>query len=242
MATINKALAARLFPNGDAIGQRFRINDRNEVVSIVGVAADASPGDFRIGQLPTVYRPLLQAPQFLNSPILLVRASDSGGLAQRLRAIIEGANRHRFGVLQTIEDQTDRFLVRERLLSAVASAFAGLSILVGGLGLYALLAYAVVRRTRELGVRIALGATRATVLRLVIREGIILTTFGLALGMPLALVAGRAAAALLFSGSPYDPIMLTSAIAVLISTALIACALPALRASRIEPIQALREE
>jgi len=108
VSVVNVALASALFPRGDAVGQRIRANDANQVLTIVGVVADSSPGDFRITNLPTVYRPLTQEPRLLNSPILIVRASDNRRLAEGIRASIEPLGRHRVADVQTIGDQTDR--------------------------------------------------------------------------------------------------------------------------------------
>jgi predicted permease len=243
VAVISRSFESLMFPGGDAVGRAIQIaGGAPRPFTIVGVARDASPGDFRIANLPMVYLAMPQNPTTMAIPTLLVRATGDPGLAEGVRAAVESFGRHRVVGLQTIEQQRDRLLNAERVLSGVSASFAGLSLLVGGLGLYALLAYTVARRTRELGVRMALGATRAQTIGAIVREGMQLVAVGVALGVPLALFAGRAARALLFEFSPYDRVAMAAAVAALVAVALVACTLPALRASRIAPSEALRAE
>ena len=244
VAIVNRAFASRLFPDGHAVGSSIESNAAGgrSVFTIVGVAANVAPGDVRIGEIPIVYLPLLQHPQFMAAPILVLRASGDAGLEAGVRGVVEPLDRHRIGGLQTIRQQADRFHARERVLTGLGAAFAALSVLVGGIALYALLAYALVRRRREIGVRLALGATGARVLALVMREGLLLVAMGLALGVPVALASGRAVRALLFERSPYDAASLGVSCLALIAIALLACGWPALRAARLAPAEALRHE
>jgi ABC-type antimicrobial peptide transport system permease subunit len=133
-------------------------------------------------------------------------------------------------------------LLRERVMAMLSGGFGILAGLLATLGLYGVIAYMVTRRRNEIGVRVALGADRAQVVRLVLREALLLLATGLAVGTALAVWAGRAAAALLFGLKPYDPVSLAAAVTLLTSIALLASYVPARRAARLEPMAALREE
>jgi predicted permease len=244
VAIVNRALATKLFRNSDALGSSVQYDSGAGPASftIVGVAAQISPGDVRIGELPIVYLPLLQHSQFMAAPILIVRTSSDRRLEEGLRKVIESRDRHKVAGLQTIRDQANRFHMRERVLAAIAAAFAALSLLVAGIGLYALLMNAVARRTPELGLRMALGATGARMLALVMRDGLSLVVIGIALGIPAALAARRAVSPLLFERSPYEGISLMASCFAIVAVAVAACGWPALRAVRLAPADALRDE
>ena len=144
-----------------------------------------------------------------------------------------------FTVLTTRINQT---LIRDRLMAALAGAFGLLAGVLAVLGLYGVIAYMVARRRNEIGVRIALGATRARVIGLVLREATLLLAAGLIAGIGLAVWAGQAAASLVYGIKPGDPLTLGSAVALLVVVALIASYAPARHASRLQPMDALREE
>ena len=141
-----------------------------------------------------------------------------------------------------LTDRIQESLLRDRLMAILAGAFGILAAMLATLGLYGVISYMVARRRNEIGVRVALGADRGRVVRLVLREALLLLAAGLAIGTALALWAGRAAAALLFGLKPYDPASLAAAVLLLAGVALLASYWPALRASRLEPMSALREE
>lgn len=208
---------------------------------MVGIAGDFSPGDPRIVGVPRVYVPMMQEAATSGSPVVLVRLNRDSDVLTRLRAAVAGLGRHQVSSLRTIREQTDRLLTQERLLSSIAVAFGLLAAALGSLGLYALLAHAVVRRAREMGLRMALGATRRAIHALIVREGVMLVLIGAAAGIPLALVGGFAVRSLLFDVSPFDAnaLVATTIAALAIGvTALI----PAARASRTDPATSLRSE
>jgi putative ABC transport system permease protein len=138
--------------------------------------------------------------------------------------------------------QISQSLMRDRLMAALAGAFGFLAASLPVLGLYGVIAYMVARRRNEIGVRIALGATRSRVIGLVLREAILLLAIGLAVGLGLAVWAGRAAVSLVYGMKPGDPLTLGGAVALLALVAMAASYGPAWRASRLEPMDALREE
>jgi ABC-type antimicrobial peptide transport system permease subunit len=149
----------------------------------------------------------------------------------------------RIGVTYTVMDaQIADTLVRERLTAALSGFFGGLAAVLTLVGLYGVIAYTVVRRTNEIGIRMALGASRRAVIALVLREAGALVTTGLVAGLALAILTARLAATLLFGLQPYDPLTLALAAAALGAVALLASYVPARNAARIEPVQALRIE
>jgi ABC-type antimicrobial peptide transport system permease subunit len=143
---------------------------------------------------------------------------------------------------QTMASQVRNSLLRERLMATLSGFFGALAALIAMIGLYGVMSYSVMRRRNEIGIRMALGADRSEVVRMVMREAVGLLTVGLIIGVGSALAATRTASALLFGLQPHDPATLVIAAAALGSIALAASYIPALRASRLEPTIALREE
>jgi ABC-type antimicrobial peptide transport system permease subunit len=142
--------------------------------------------------------------------------------------------------IDTVEEQLDDVLARERLSAGLAGFFGGVAALLACLGLYGLIAQITVRRTAEIGIRIALGATRARVLGMVLRDGVYMTVAGLAIGVPAAVAATPLLSAQLFGVSARDPITIAAAAFVLLTIAIAAAVIPARRASRVDPMVALR--
>jgi ABC-type antimicrobial peptide transport system permease subunit len=142
--------------------------------------------------------------------------------------------------VKTMAAQVDESLSTDRLLATLSAAFAGLALLLAVIGLYGVMAYAVARRTREIGVRIALGAARADVLRLVLGESVLLVSAGIALGLPSAWAASKLIAAFLYGLTPREPAVYAAVTVLLAVVALVAAYLPARRAARIEPAITLR--
>jgi predicted permease len=241
VAVINKTFAERMFPDGSWINRRVRARSRNLTVEVIGIAADASPGDRRINGVPLMYIPFLQEPSFANAPILLVRSA-AGGILPQVSERLAQRGRHEIPNLQTIEAQTERTIVRERMLASLGRAFAALGLVIGALGLYGLLAYAVTQRKRELGLRMALGATGPRLITMVVREGLLLAAIGVAVGLPLAVATGRAARSLLFNVSPVDAASLLLSAGILLAAAFLASYIPASSAARIDLSEALRQD
>ena len=143
---------------------------------------------------------------------------------------------------QTMASQVKNSLLRERLMATLSGFFGALAALIAMMGLYGVMSYSVMRRRNEIGIRMALGADRREVVRMVMREAVTLLVVGLAVGVASALAAARTASAMLFGLQPHDPATLIAAAAALAAIALGASYIPALRASRLEPTMALREE
>jgi predicted permease len=240
VAIVNTVLAERLFPGRDPTGQRILVGPQLSEVTVVGVAKTVSPGDQRASTLPIVYQPLLQSPPV--TARLLVRSNDRAGLLADLDRAMRPLGRHYLVVLRTMEEQFDIFFARERVLTLLSTVFAGIGVMVGGGGIYAVLAHAVSRRTRELGVRLAIGASPARLVVMVLGEAGWLLIGGLAIGVPLAILSGRLAGSLLFEAPPFDMAVLVAVVSGLAVVIGVASLLPARRAACLDPSQALRHE
>jgi putative ABC transport system permease protein len=144
--------------------------------------------------------------------------------------------------IRTLQDIVDDSVARPRFNSALLGLFAGLAMLLAVIGVYGLISYSVAQRLREIGVRIALGASRSDIMQLVLRQGLAPVVAGVLFGLGLALASTRLLAALLYQVSPTDPPTYTVVTILLLATSAVACVVPAIRATRVEPIAVLREE
>ena len=158
------------------------------------------------------------------------------------RALAEVDSRAPIVYVRTMDTQLASIISVVRMLTTMLAVFAAVSLIIATLGQYAVLAFAMKRRTREFGLRMALGASAPQILGSVVGEGLRLTVAGLAIGFALSLLAARALRSVLFGVSPTDPATYTGVVVVLAAVSLMACWLPARRASRVDPMQALREE
>jgi putative ABC transport system permease protein len=238
---VNQALARHYFDGRDPVGRHLWLESEADPYEIVGVAADAKYQDIRAVAPPTVY---VFAPMS-RGPMRLSLRTDGNPLAVAAdaRRIVEqvlGADAVR-GVT-TLAGQVDAALVPERLMATLAGFFGAIAALLAAIGLYGLLAYTVARRTKEIGIRMALGATRADVTRMVLRGALALVVLGFAAGSPLALWGTRFAAAAVGNASGASAPPVAVAAAAMTVVALVAAFLPARRATRIEPIVALHAE
>jgi predicted permease len=242
VAVINEAFARRFFDRGRVLGNQFQAGGQTQPLTVIGVAKNARFNDLRSEPRPTMYLPVAQSPEFLRS--LQVRsAGEPNALAPAIREIVRtsGVNLVVQGV-RSLEQQVDRSLSRERLVVTLAGAFGAFALVLVCVGLYGVLAQTVVQRTAEIGVRVALGASRRRVQWLVLRESVLLTLLGLALGLPAALNAAKAMKGLLFGVSAVDGWMLATAAIAVATVAMAASYVPAWRAAKIDPIEALRCE
>jgi predicted permease len=212
-------------------------------LEIVGVVKDAISYSLREPPPPAVYLPLFQHPSRQTTPATFeVRTDDAVSVGSTLRTEIRNRLPDTAVVMQPMSDQVARALVQVRLVATLAGAFSLLGLGLAGIGLYGLLAYRVVCRTAELGIRMALGAQKHRVLRSVLGEALILVTAGLLIGLPLAGLSSRLISTFLFGISPVDPatIIVTSALLIVVGVG--AAYLPARRAAGIDPLAALRSE
>jgi predicted permease len=245
LAIVSKSLAERLFPNGEAIGQHVRYGFWPEFqnLEIVGVAGDARILDLRDPAPPIIYLSYLQAPPWAQWGELYVRAKEKPeALAKTIGYEIDALGHEYLFRSATVDQMVSRVLVNERVIALLSSFFAALALLLASIGLYGLMSYGVTRRTREIGVRVALGAQPGTVRWMILRETLTLTLFGIALGVPSGLAASRLIASMLFGLSPSDLSTFVTACLLLAAVAFLAGYLPARRASSIDPMLALRTE
>jgi len=247
VAIVNEAFVRERVPgDAEAIGRNLVMtydNDRRPF-TIAGIVRDAKYNDLREPKTdPMIWVPIAQFPAKISSISLRVTPGNEAAAVQQVRAALAATS----GSLMTrqtvtLRERVDGATARERLLLTLASGFGGIALVLAAVGLYGALAAAVARRTREIGVRLALGAQRGSVLRLVLRESLALVAAGLLVGVPLSLAAGALLRGFLFGVTPYDIPTLIASAGVLAAAALIAASVPARRASRVDPIVALKYE
>jgi predicted permease len=240
VAVVNEAMAARYWAGREAVGGRFRLGE--SWVSVVGVARDATYRDIGEKPAPWFFLPLYQG--YRPDMTLLVRTSaDPETLLPPTEALVReldaGIAPYGATTLSAFIGAAD---FRQRVGSQLLGLFGVLGLLLASIGLYGVLSFQVERRTREIGIRIALGGSRRDVLRLVLRHGMTLVASGLGLGLLLALGLAQLLSSLLVGLSPWDPATFASVVAVLLLAALAACLVPARRAARVDPLLALRHD
>jgi len=244
VAVINETMAKYYFgtesPLGRHIGYR-RVNVPD--MEIVGVVQDSKTTTMRQTIPRFVYTPYMQEDE-LNEITFYTRArGDAADAAAAVRSAAQQVDPHLpIFNMKTMASQLDESLFVERMVAALSVAFGALATLLAAIGLYGVMSYSVARRTREIGIRMALGAERQSVLRLVLGEVAMLILVGVAIGVPIALALGRLVQSQLFEMSATDPIALSAATILLSLVALVAGYLPARRATRVDPILALRYE
>jgi predicted permease len=243
LAIVSKSFAERLFANGDAIGKhiRFGIVPEFQDLEIVGVADDARITDLRDAAPPIVYLSCLQDRNLWGD--LYVRTKgDPGALAKTIGHEIDSLGHEYPSRTATVNQMISHVLVNERVIAWLSGFFAALALLLASIGLYGLMSYGVTCRTREIGVRVALGAQQGTVRWMIFRETLTLTLLGIAIGIPSGLAATRLVASMLFGLSPNDLSTIVTACLLLLAVAFFAGYWPARRASSIDPMLALRTE
>jgi predicted permease len=240
VAIVNEAMARHFFADVSAVGKQFSEGDRYE---IVGVVRDSRVNGLRETPPRMVFYPYSQHAGMPIRNVYVRVDGDAAPAAQNLRGVIRNADR---GIavreVVTLAELEERSIARERLISTLTGAFGLLAVAVACLGLYAMVSYSVARRTNEIGIRLALGASLANVRWLVLRETIVLVVTGIAAGVLITLPAMHFVEALVYGLSTRDPLTLVAAAATLCLVALAAGAGPAWRASRLDPALALRIE
>jgi len=247
VAIVNEAFAQKIFGSGDPVGRSFRVQGPagkpDPIYEVVGMVRNTKYYELREDFMPISFLPIAQdADPGAFVTYVLRTSAPVGGVQRAATAAVAEVNPGigvQFSVLTT---QIKESLMRERLMAALAGAFGLLAGSLAVLGLYGVVAYMVARRRNEIGVRIALGAGRGRVIGLVMKEAALLLAVGLAVGIGLSLWAARAATAMLYGLKPYDPVTLGGAAMLLAAVALVASYAPAWRASRLDPMDALREE
>lgn len=247
VVVINEAFAKQYFPGQNPIGRHF--GDQGEKSTfkyeVIGVAADTRNISLKNAAGPLFYLPLLQPEQAgANNVVLHVRTRENPRLMMdRVRAEIRALNPHLpVRDVTTLAERLSLAQRPDRMMAILASFFGALALLLTAMGIYGVIAYGVGRRTREIGVRLALGATPGTVLGMIVRETLTLVAAGAALGLPLAFACTRVIKSMLFGVEPQDPITALVCLGVLLIAGLAAGYVPARRAALLEPVSALRAE
>ena len=252
VAVVNQSFARHYFADQDVIGRTLKIDiDESGPWQIVGIARDTISGNLRQDAPRTVYMPLAQVAgpggkgsQDSFAWVIVLRTSgDPAQTIASLRAAVASVDPN-LPILhvRTIQDHLETFMSHETLISRLTAIFAGLAVLLAAIGLYGLMSFNVVRRTGEIGIRMALGASGPGVEWMVLRESLGLLLAGLGLGLPIALYAVRLVRSQLYQMSPFDPAIFAASTAAIALVTVFSAWLPARRAAAIDPMAALRCE
>jgi len=244
VAIVSRSLAARLFPSGDALGRRIRFSFMPEMqnLQIIGVVDNARFLDLHVAAPSAIYLPALQSVSGAWEHLFVRTRRAPGTLARVVENEINSLGRDYPLGVKTMDEEVSQALVEDRAVVMLSSFFGGLALLLASIGLYGLMSYSVSRRTREIGIRAALGAGRTNLVLLVLREALALLLVGVAIGIPSALAANRLIASMLFGVSPGDLSTIAAVSLLLFASAAFAGYLPARRASRTDPMVTLRYE
>jgi len=246
VAIINETLAQQLAePN--PIGRRVVVeqtpSEPETAYEIVGVVPDAKFDDLKESRVSVMFLPALQDPQPATWRQFLIRSSlPQAEITASVNKALTEVNPSIDTGFEWFQTMVQGSMLRERLMATLSGFFGVLALVLATIGLYGILTYAVSSRTNEIGIRIALGARVQEVVTLVLREALVLVAIGIVAGIPAVFVIARFAQTLLFNLSPTDPLSLTLAVVVMLVVALLAAYLPARRATRIDPLVALRYE
>ncbi len=242
VVVVNEAMARKFWPGEEAIGKRFTFYGQMEIREIVGIVRNAAV--FRIGEDPqaAIYLPLAQ--NFSPAGAIQVRtAGDPASVMQTVRKQIQALEPNLLlGNMTTAGQQLDQALFAPRMGAALLGIFGFLALVLAGIGIYGVMAYSVTQRTQEIGIRMAIGAGSSTIVGMVLKQGMTLAAIGLVIGIAASAALSRLITGLLFGITATDPIVFGSVSLILAAVALIACYLPARRATRIDPLVALRIE
>ena len=242
VAIISESMARQFYAGENPLGQRIRMGNGSKPAEIVGIVGDVRDQQLDEKGRPAVYEPAAQVP--FGAMYFGVRtAGDPASLIPAVRAVIREQDAELpLDAVGTVDSLVATSLSQRRFAMLLMAIFAGLALVLAMVGIYGVISYSVTQATQEIGIRMALGARRSDVLRIVFGYAGVLMAAGLALGVVAALAAGRLLAAQLFEVKPTDPATYAAVASVLLATGLLACTIPALRAMRVDPLVALRNE
>ena len=243
MVILNESMAKRLFADASPLGETLLLGpDATTRVKIVGVIRDVKSAGLSVPAPDEMYLPLRQTPR-PGMNVIARTTGDASGLQQAIRSAVTAADKDQaIAFFGTLESSVTQSLGTQRIVAALTAVFAGLALALSLTGLYSVLAYAVSQRTPEIGIRMALGASRHQVLHLIMRDGLGLVALGLGLGLAAAAGATRLIRQLLFGVGALDPAVYAGVATTFAIVAALACLGPSLRASRIDPLVAFRAE
>jgi len=242
VVVINRAMALRYWPDGDPLGKQVRINEIKTTAVIVGIVGDVKQYSLEDPVVPQIYAPYAQSP-FIFATLVVRAETDPMSLANAVRGAVWSVDKDQpVWKVRTIQSLLDGSVGQRRFLMQLLGGFSVLALLLATIGIYSVITYSVSQRTREIGIRVALGADRGNIVKLVVGHGMVLASVGVAGGVGVALVLTRFLASLLFRVSPTDITTFGVVSLVLAAVALLACLIPARRATKVDPIIALRCE
>jgi predicted permease len=245
VAIVNETLARRYFAGEDPLGKRLSIAylSRRIALEIVGVAADMKQGELGAPVIPQIYAPYLQRPWFSSAVVVRAAHGDLSAVKNDAQRAIWAVDRDQASTqIQTAEEALSNSLAEPRLYTVLLGVFAALALSLAAVGIYGVMAYMVTERTREIGVRMALGAQAGNVLKLVIGQGMALALIGVTIGSGAAVALTRLMSGLLFGVSATDPLTFVLIALLLNVVAMLACYIPARRAAKVDPMVALRRQ
>jgi len=248
VAIVNETLARKYWPDGDAVGQHIRLGGVRPQspnagwIKIVGVSGDIKSEGLDAATAPRIYLPVNQSPSYAMVVYLRTNA-DPGPLGDSLRREVQSIDPSIpvFGVL-TMDEVVAKYLEQRRFALELLGVFASVAMLLASIGIYGVMAYTFSQRTNEIGIRMAMGAQRSDILKIAVNEGAMIVVFGVTAGLAGSFVLTRFLQAMLFDVKPTDPITFAAIPGILAAVALLACFIPARRATRVDPLVALRHE
>jgi predicted permease len=244
VAIVDQTLARQYWPNENPIGKRVKsgpIQSTNPWLNIIGVVGDVKTDSLELQEAPHIYLSDFQAPSY-NSVIYLRTAGDPGTLGDAIRPEVEAVDPNvPVYAVRTMEDVIARSMAERRFALQILGFFAGVALLLAAIGIYGVMAYTFSQRRHEIGIRMALGAQPRDILRMALSEGMTLVAIGLGSGLVGALILTRFLRSMLYAVSPNDPLTFVALPAVLAAVALLACFVPARRATQVDPLVALRD-
>jgi putative ABC transport system permease protein len=243
VAILNQSAARMLFPGEDAVGKRVKVQWRkNDVVEVVGVVADIRHGDVGTPPDPCLFMPNDQQP-YPFAALVVRTVGDPGQLTNAIREQIRLVDADQgIAKIEEMQRMVSDSIARPRLEAMVLTLFGVIALGLAGIGLYGLIAFSVAQRAREIGIRVALGASRAGVFRMILADGLRLTLIGGIVGLATIVGLTRFLRSLLFEIQPLDSVTLTSVVGIMVTVSLLACYVPARRATAVDPGAVLREE
>jgi len=240
---VNEAVVRNVFPNVNPIGKQLRMGFNGFTGTIVGVVGDTRNLTLDLAPDESVYAAYPQAPLWNGLTLTIRTASAPMALARPLRELVQEIDRDQpVSKVRTLDEVVEASVASPRFRTVLLALFGLTALFLAGLGIYGVMSYSVSQRTREIGIRMALGAERRAVVELVLRHGVILTLLGLGAGLAGALVLTRLLSSMLYQIRPTDPATFACVAGVLTASALLATYIPARRATKVDPMEALRYE
>ena len=239
---INETMARRFFPDKDPLGTRLDISGPTYLREIVGVVGDVKQEGLRRPTAPQVYEAFAQKPR-TGFTVVIRGPGDPMDLVESVRSAVSAIDKTQpLSQVKSMEDLVASAVVRDRLSAWLLGLFAIVALALAAVGIYGVIAYSVTQRTREIGVRLALGADKRSILHLILGQSVRLTVLGLAIGLTASMGMARLLESLLYEVTPGDPVTVLSVSALLLVVAIVAAFIPALRALRVQPVVALRAD